>query len=83
MERKKIRYRDRGLGDLRITLSELENSDFSILGNSSLTIKGKKSYSLKVLFKPKSADSKTAILEIQSNDPDTLTLEISLSGTGQ
>ena len=66
-----------------ITLSGLEGTHFGIQGSSSVTIKAKKSYTLKVLFTPKSAGLETATLTITSNDPDTPTIEISLSGTGQ
>jgi len=80
---KTLKIGNNGSGDLVITLSGLEETDFSIQGSSGVTIKGKKSYSLKVLFMPTSAGIKAAKLEIHSNDPDTPTLEISLSGTGQ
>jgi 5-hydroxyisourate hydrolase-like protein (transthyretin family) len=80
---KTLKITNNGTGDLVITLSGLEGTDFSIQGRSSVTIKAKKSYSLKVLFTPKSAGLETANLELSSNDPDTPTLEISLSGTGQ
>jgi hypothetical protein len=80
---KTLKITNNGTGDLSITLSGLEGTDFSIQGSSSVTIKAKKSYSLKVIFKPESAGSETAILEIQSNDSDTPILEISLSGIGQ
>ena len=80
---KTLKIANNGSGDLMITLSGLEETDFGIQGSSSVTIKAKKSYSLKVLFTPKSAGLETATLSIISNDPDTPTLEISLSGTGQ
>jgi photosystem II stability/assembly factor-like uncharacterized protein/preprotein translocase subunit YajC len=80
---KTLKIGNNGTGDLMITLSGLEGTDFSIQGSSSVTIKAKKSYTLKVLFTPTSAELKTAILEITSNDPDTPTIDISLSGTGQ
>ena len=80
---KTLKITNNGSGDLVITLSGLEGTDFSIQGSSSVTIKAKKSYSLKVLFTPKSAGLETANLEVSSNDPDTPTLEISLSGIGQ
>ena len=80
---KTLKITNNGTGDLVITLSGLEGTGFSIQGSSSVTIKGKKSYSLKVLFMPKSSGLETATLRISSNDPDTPTLEISLSGTGQ
>jgi len=80
---KTLKIGNNGTGDLMITLSGLEETDFSIQGSSSVTIKAKKSYSLKVLFTPTSAGSETATLKITSNDPDTPTINISLSGTGQ
>jgi hypothetical protein len=80
---KTLKIGNNGTGDLVITLSVLEGTDFSIQGSSSVTIKSKKSYSLKVLFMPKSTGLETATLEIDSNDPDTPTLNISLSGIGQ
>jgi hypothetical protein len=80
---KTLKITNNGSGDLMITLSGLEETDFGIQGSSSVTIKAKKSYSLKVVFTPTSAGLETATLSIISNDPDTPTLEISMSGTGQ
>jgi hypothetical protein len=80
---KTLKITNNGTGDLVITLSGLEDTDFSIQGSSSVTIKAKKSYTMKVLFRPTSGGLKTATLEIHSNDPDTPTIDISLSGTGQ
>jgi len=80
---KTLKITNNGTGDLLITLSGLEETDFRIQGSSSITIKPKKSYNLKVLFTPETAGSEAAILEIQSNDPDTPTLKILLIGTGQ
>jgi hypothetical protein len=80
---KTLKITNNGAGDLFITLSGLEGTGFSIQGSSGVTIKAKKSYSLKVLFTPKSVGLETATLKIVSNDPDTLTLNIPLSGTGQ
>ena len=78
---KTLKITNNGSGDLVTTLSGLEGTDFSIQGSSSVTIKAKKSYSLKVLCTPTSGGLKTATLEIDSNDPDTPTLEISLTAT--
>ena len=78
---KTLKISNNGSGDLFITLSGLEGTDFSIQGSSSVTIKAKKSYSLKVLCTPTTGGLKTAILKIQSNDPDTSTLEIPLTAT--
>ena len=80
---KTLKITNNGTGDLVITLSGLEGTDFSIQGSSSFTIKAKKSYSLKVLFTPGSTGLETATLTITSNDPDTPTIDVSLSGTGQ
>jgi hypothetical protein len=80
---KTLKIMNNGTGDLVVTLSGLEGTDFSIQGSSSITIKAKKSYSLKVLFTPGSTGPKTATLSITSNDPDTPTIDISLTGTGQ
>jgi len=80
---KEIKITNNGSGDLLITLSGLAGTDFSIQGSSSVTIKAKASYDLNVLFWPKSAGLHTATLKITSNDPDTPTIDISLSGTGQ
>jgi hypothetical protein len=80
---KTLKILDNGTGDLMIALSGLEGTHFGIQGSSSVTLKAKKSYTLKVLFTPKSAGLETATLTITSNDPDTPTIEISLSGTGQ
>ena len=80
---KPLKIMNNGTGDLVITLSGLERTDFSIQGSSIVTIKAKKSYTLKVLFTPKSSGPKAATLGITSNDPDTPAINISLSGTAQ
>jgi preprotein translocase subunit YajC len=80
---KTLKITNNGTGDLVITLSGLEETDFSIQGSSSVTIKAKKTYSLKILFTPKSAGLETATLEVNSNDLDSPSIDISLSGTGQ
>jgi hypothetical protein len=80
---KTLKITNNGSGDLLITLSGLEGTDFSIQGSGSVTIKGKKSYTLKILFTPKSAGFETATLEVNSNDLDSPSIDISLSGTGQ
>jgi len=81
---KTLKITNNGTGELNIVLSILENTvDFGIQGNTTVIIKPKKSYTVKVLFTPKSAGAKTATLRIASNDSDTPTIDISLSGAGQ
>jgi hypothetical protein len=80
---KTLKITNNGTGDLMVALSVLNGTDFSIQGSGSVIIKSKKSYTLKVLFTPKSAGSREATLRISSNDPDTPTIDIALSGTGQ
>ncbi len=52
-------------------------------GGGNKTIKPGKFSTVKVTFKPTSTGSKQATLRITSNDPDTPTTDIPLSGTGQ
>jgi len=80
---KALKVTNNGTGDLVITLSGLEEADFRIQGSSSITIKARKSYNVKVLFMPGAIGFETATLTITSNDPDIPTMDISLSGTGQ
>ena len=79
---KTLKIMNNGTEDLLITLSGLEETDFSIQGSSSVTIKSKRSYTLKIVYTPKSAGLETATLEITSNDPDTAMINVALSGTG-
>ena len=69
--------------DLSITLEGLAGTEFSFSGNSSVTVKANKTYNLNLTYKPGAAGPDAAVLKIKSNDPDTPTFEIALSGTGQ
>ena len=80
---KTLKITNNGTGELRITIDGIGGTEFSISGSSNITIKSKKSYNVKVTFKPTSTGSKTATLEIHSNDPDTPVVEVALTGTGQ
>ncbi len=51
--------------------------------SGSKTIKPGKSTTIKVTFKPTSTGSKSADLEITTNDPNNPTVDIPLTGTGQ
>jgi hypothetical protein len=68
---------------LQINIDGIEGTDFSISGHSNIIVKPKKSYNLKVTFKPISTGEKTPTLRINSDDPETPSIEISLSGIGQ
>ncbi len=59
-----------------------DSSIFTVTGGTK-TIKPGKFSTIKVTFKPTSTGSKQATLRITSNDPDTSTIDIPLSGTGQ
>lgn len=76
-----------GKGNLSIITSTITGTDASIFtitsGGGSKTIKPGKSLTMKITFKPTSKGSKSANLEITSNDPDTPTIDIPLSGTVQ
>ncbi len=59
-----------------------DGSMFTVAGGNK-TIKPGNFSTIKVTFKPTSTGSKQATLRITSNDPDTSTIDIPLSGTGQ
>ena len=80
---KTLKIANGGAGNLVITLSGLDGTDFSFQGISSVTVKANGSYSLRILFLPESAGLQTGTLEINSNAPNTPILDIPLSGTGQ
>ena len=66
------------------TITGTDASMFTITsGSGSKTIKPGKSLTIKVAFKPTSTGSKSGNLEITSNDPNTPTIDLPLSGTGQ
>ena len=75
-----------GKANLSIT-SAITGPDASMFkitsGSGSKTIKPGKSLTIKVVFKPTSTGSKSADLEITSNDPATPSVGIALTGTGQ
>ncbi len=80
--KRKLAITNNGAANLAITLEGLSETDFSS-SSSSATVKPKKTYSLKLTFKPSSGGEKTATLRINSDDPDTPTIDVMLSGTGQ
>jgi hypothetical protein len=76
-----------GKANLSILTSTITGPDASMFtitnGGGSKTIKPGKSLTLKAAFKPTSTGSKSATLEITSDDPFTPIFDIPLSGTGQ
>jgi PKD repeat protein len=65
-------------------ITDQDASMFKITMNGgSKTIKPGKTLTLRVAFKPTSTGTKGSALIITSNDPDTATIDIPLSGTGQ
>jgi hypothetical protein len=74
-----------GTGDLKKIKMKVIGTDakmFKIKGKCSKSIASGGSCQFAVTFKPKSAGSKSATLQISSNDPDAGTIEIPLSGMG-
>ena len=74
-----------GTGNLKTTKIKVIGTDakmFKIKGGGKKTIVPGGTYSFTVTFKPTSAGTKSATLQILSNDPDTPTIEVPLSGTG-
>ena len=76
-----------GKGDLFILYSKIKGPDGSMFtitgGRGSKHLNPGKSLTIKVAFKPASTGSKSAVLEITSNDSVTPTVGIPLSGTGE
>jgi len=79
--------KNNGKANLSITSSTITGTDASMFkitsGGGSKTLKPGKSLTIKVAFKPTSTGPKSAILEINSNDPIAPTIDIPLTGTGQ
>ena len=74
-----------GTGNLKTTKVKVIGTDakmFKIRGGGKKTIVPGDTYSFTVTFKPTSTGTKSATLQILSNDPDTPTIEVPLSGTG-
>jgi len=76
-----------GTANLLILATSITGADapmFTITsGGGNRTIKPGKTLTIKVGFKPTSTGSKTSTLRITSNDSDTPTIDILLSGIGQ
>jgi len=75
-----------GKANLTIISTSIKGTDaamFTISGGGSKTVKPGRSLAVRVTFKPTSTGSKSATLEITSDDPVTPTVDVSLSGTGQ
>ncbi len=74
-------------GDLPLVISNIsqseQNSDFTISGETSLTINAGDSSVATLSFNPTSAGTKSSTLIVESNDPDNNSVSIDLSGTAQ
>jgi hypothetical protein len=80
-----ITITNKGTGNLNISRTAIIGTDakmFSPLLGLATVVKPSKTYSIRVSFNPKSKGLKSSVLRITSNDPDTGTLDIPLSGTG-
>jgi hypothetical protein len=68
----------------QITLSGPDTLDFNTRDDNctGATLSSSQDCSVQIAFSPRSAGSKSATLSISSNDPDTLTQTVSLSGSG-
>ena len=71
-----------GTGDLTVSIGGLDGSDFTVSGKTNITVKPNKSYNLGITFKPGTTGNEAATLVLTTNDPNTQTVGISLTGTG-
>jgi photosystem II stability/assembly factor-like uncharacterized protein len=81
-----FQVKNKGTADLSISSSIIgpDASVFQITsGSGNKIIKPGKSLSIKIAFKPTSSGTRQATLRITSNDPDSPTIDIPLSGTGK
>jgi bacillolysin len=84
---KELTITNKGTGDLRInniTLTGANAADFEMSGScSGQLLPASGTCTMSVVFAPIVDGSKTASLSIQSDDPDTPTKRVSLTGTAQ
>ena len=80
--KKTLKITNNGTGDLIVTLSGLAGTEFFMAGKSGITIKPKRSYNLKITFKPISTGEKATTLTLATNDSEKGAINIELSGTG-
>jgi hypothetical protein len=82
-----LKVKNSGTANLLMSTSIVEGADASMftitIGGRSKTIKPGKTLSLRVVFKPTSAGTKSSILRIVSNDPQAPHLDVPLSGAGE
>ena len=71
-----------GLATLNISGASVSGTGFSVVGSVPSSISAGGSDTITVSFTPSSVGSHTGTLSINSNDPDTPTLNIGLNGTG-
>ena len=79
--RKRLAITNNGTGDLLVAAGGLEDTDFTISGRASVTVKSKRTIYLSVVFRPTSQGPEVALLKITSNDPDRPSIDVPLTGT--
>ena len=80
-----LTIQNNGTGNLKITKINIVGADakmFRKKGGNKKTVAPGGSYSFALTFKPKSIGTKSAVLQVLSNNPGTPIVEIQLSGTG-
>ena len=80
-----LTIQNNGTGNLRIAKIKLVGNEakmFKMKGGTKKTVMPGESYSFSVTFRPTSIGTKSAVLQVLSNDPGTPIVEIQLSGTG-
>ncbi len=81
-----FKVKNEGMADLLVSTS-LTGADASMFrikrGSGSKIVKPGKTMIVRVAFKPESTGLKSSILRINSNDPNSPAIDISLDGTGQ
>lgn len=71
------------LQNIKASFTGAHPTDFKIKGNIPGSLKSGADVNFKVIFKPKSAGIRSAVLKIRSNDADENPFEVKLSGVGK
>lgn len=73
---------NRGCSELLLYTLNFNSSDFSSAQALPLAVESGATRSVAVAFSPSAAGARTGVLQILTNDPDTQTLDIAVSGVG-